>query len=227
MSLVIDPDLIEFESQSKNGGVRVYYLGSPIVGLVMDVRPDAPSAEVDKAKERAAQYLEERLSFEAFLARLRAARQQLEKGGCLSSLEYDLLVQLGFGRPDVETDIPEALALQVELVESALTLEEVSRIAGLDVSDVRERLEESRLLGVWCEGHHWRVLAFQMTLKGLLPGLDDILGRIPDDMDPIAVYAFFSTPQPTLLRRGRMATPVEWLSSGADPAAVVELARHL
>ena len=47
------------------------------------------------------------------------------------------------------------------------------------------------------------------------------------DIDPLAVYAFFNTPQPTLLRRGRMVTPVEWLSSRADPAAVVELARHL
>lgn len=227
MSHVIDPDLIEFESQTGNGGCRVFYLGLPVLGLAMNVEPDAAPDEVAMAKERAARFLEERMSFEVFLARLRAARQRLEQGGRLSSLEYDLLVQLGLGRPDVEADILEALALQVELVESALTLEEVSRISGMEVSDVRERLEESRLLGVWCNGHHWRVLAFQVTLKGLLPGLDDILGRIPDDIDPLAVYAFFNTPQPTLLRRGRMVTPVEWLSSRADPAAVVELARHL
>ena len=154
MSHVIDPDLIEFESQTGNGGCRVFYLGLPVLGLAMNVEPDAAPDEVAMAKERAARFLEERMSFEVFLARLRAARQRLEQGGRLSSLEYDLLVQLGLGRPDVEADILEALALQVELVESALTLEEVSRISGMEVSDVRERLEESRLLGVWCNGHH-------------------------------------------------------------------------
>jgi hypothetical protein len=226
MSLVIEPELIVFESQT-GGGDRVFYLGSAIVGLAMDVPPEAPPNEVAQAKERAAHFLEERLSFEAFLARLRSARRILKKGGRASAAEHDVLVQLGFGRPDDEGAILEALDLQVDLVESALTLVETSRITGLSVADLRDRLEEGRLLGVWCEGHHWRVLAFQVTLKGLLPSLDDILGRVPDDIDPLAVYAFFTTPQPTMLRRGRMTSPVEWLSSGADPAVVVELARRL
>ncbi|WP_375263678.1 hypothetical protein [Palleronia sp.] len=226
MSLVIYPDLIEFESQTGNGGGRVFYLGSPIVGLVMNVRPDASPDEVGMAKERAAHFLAEHVSFEDCLARLRAARLRLEKGQRLSPVEHDLLVQLGFGRPDVESDILEALAFQEQLVGGALTLAETSRLTGLEEADLRERLEEGRLLGVWCDGHHWRVLAFQVTLKGLLPGLNEILGRVPDDNDPLGLYAFFTTPQPTLLRQGRMVTPVEWLTAGADPAVVVDLARR-
>lgn len=227
MSLVIYPDLIEFESQTGNGGGRVFYLGSPIVGLLMNVRPDASPDEVGTARERAAHFLAERVSFEDCLARLRAARLRLEKGQRLSPVEHDLLVQLGFGKPDVESDILEALALQEQLVGEALTLAETSRLTGLEEADLRERLEEGRLLGVWCDGHHWRVLAFQVTLKGLLPGLDEILGRVPDDNDPLGLYAFFTTPQPTLLRQGRMTSPLEWLSSGSDPTVVVELARRL
>ncbi|PSK80557.1 hypothetical protein CLV79_12132 [Limimaricola soesokkakensis] len=83
------------------------------------------------------------------------------------------------------------------------------------------------LLGVWLSGDHWRVLAFQLIEGGKLPGIDIVLGVISKDISPVSIYAFFMTPQPQLMRAGKMASPIEWLISDCDPDAVAELARNL
>lgn len=121
----------------------------------------------------------------------------------------------------------EALAIREMLVASSLPLTEAAQIIGVDPGTLRERLEEEYLIGVWLAGDHWRVLASQLTEKGALPGLDMILGRVPKDINPVKIYAFITTPQPRLMRHGRMVESVEWLASGEDPEIVVDLARSL
>lgn len=255
----IDPNLITFESMLGSGGSRVFYAGALIEGLTLEVQPGSSPDEIGEAQDQAADFVErclaampckdreaflaklghgddlaERLSFEAFLDRLRAMRRRIEVSlpddaiPAMTAAERAILATLGI-EDDTESLIPlsEALAIQEMLVETSLPLDEAAKIIGADPAELRQRLEDGYLLGVWLAGHHWRVLAFQLTDDGELPGLSMVLGKVPRDTNPVAIWAFFTTPQPRLTRRGRMLEPVEWLASGGDPEIVAELTRSL
>ena len=96
----------------------------------------------------------------------------------------------------------------------------------VSTSKKRERLEEGRLLGHWLYGP-WQALAFQALPTGPLQGLDMVFANVSGDIYRAGVYAFFVSPQPRLLRGGRMAYPIEWLVSRSDPEIVAERANHL
>ncbi|MCP1168914.1 hypothetical protein [Limimaricola litoreus] len=169
-----------------------------------------------------------------FLAHLRSARQKLAVRSSvldtpkLTPAEREVLTTLGIeDDPNSQFPISEALAIQEMLVETSLPVEDVAGLTGIRPAELHERLEDGRLLGVWMNGDCWRILGFQITEAGLLPGLDMALHVIAKDTSPIAIWAFFSTPQPRLIRRGRMVAPVEWLAFGGDPEVVTDLARSL
>lgn len=178
--------------------------------------------------------LEEQLSFAAFRDRLRAMKRKIDvilptgDAPAMTAAEREILATLGIA-DETENLFPlaDTLAIQEMLVATAVPIAEAATIMDARPEDLRERLEDGYLLGVWLDGHHWRVLAFQLTEDGALPGLDMVLGKIPKDTNPVAIWAFFTTPQPRLMRGGRMVEPVEWLVSGGDVERIAELARQL
>lgn len=259
MQIEIDPNLIVFESLSGSGGSRVFYAGALIEGLTLEVRPGSSPDEIGEAQDQAADYVErcleamsstereafmerlgrgddlaERLSFEAFLDRLRVMKRRIEASlptgetPAMTADEREILATLGITE-ETESLIPlgEALAIQEMLVATSLPLAEAAAILGARPAELRDRLEDGYLLGVWLSGDHWRVLAFQLTETGALPGLDMVLGVVAKDVSPIAIWAFFMTPQPRLQRRGRMLAPADWLVAGGEPEFVAGLARNL
>ncbi|PSK84046.1 hypothetical protein CLV79_10918 [Limimaricola soesokkakensis] len=229
MSTIITPNKIVFESQTGTG-TRVLYAGFPIDGLQMDVQPDASQAEMQAAQEDAARYFEEQMVFRTFLARIRGVRQQFAKDQfpVLMPSEWDAFMPLGnSGSYEDLVELREALALQEDLIATAMPLHEAARITGLEERDLYQRLEEGKLLGIWCAGHHWRVLAFQIGSAGLLPHLESVFHWVPCDMESLRVYSFFVTPSPSLVIAGRMVSPKDWLAAGADPQPVVDLAKRL
>ncbi|MGR3499615.1 MAG: hypothetical protein ACU0E9_12060 [Limimaricola soesokkakensis] len=176
----------------------------------------------------------ERRSYKAFLVQLRDTRRRIEARVPatarpeVSDAERAVLATLGVDQ-DCDDQIPlsEALAMQEMLVATSVPLTDAAQALGVDPVALRKRLEDGHLLGVWLSGDYWRVLAFQMTSKGELPGLDMVLGVISKDISPVSIYAFFSSPQPRLILAGRMVSPIEWLIADGDPEAVAELARHV
>jgi hypothetical protein len=63
----------------------------------------------------------------------------------------------------------------------------------------------------------------------LLPGLEEVVPVLPEDLHPVGVDHWFTTPSldlvPGELEHG--LSPREWLLSGHSPKAVVELAADL
>jgi excisionase family DNA binding protein len=115
-----------------------------------------------------------------------------------------------------------AVAAQAVLRESAMTVAEVAKVIGVDTSRVRHRLAAGRLSG-WKDRGGWRLPAWQFTTAGVLPGLEIVLGSVPDDQPPLVVAAFIATPQPDLLLDGEPATPRQWLLATGDPNPVAKL----
>ncbi|WP_370160952.1 hypothetical protein [Limimaricola soesokkakensis] len=259
MQSEIDPKLVVFESLTGTGGSRVFYAGALIEGLTLEVRLRSSREEINEAQDQVVDFVErclaamppeergaflarldrgddfaERLSFGAFLDRLRAMKRRIEVSQligevpAMTAAEHEILATLGI-EEETESLFPlgEVLAIQEMLVATSVPLAEAATIIGAEPAKLRQRLEEGYMLGVWLAGHNWRVLAFQLTENGALPGLDMVLEKIPMDINPVGIWAFFTTPQPRLLQHGRMLEPVAWLASGGDPEIVSDLAGSL
>lgn len=113
-----------------------------------------------------------------------------------------------------------------KLLSTSLTVRQAAE--RLDVSDgrIRQRLSPARTLYGFQAGRGWCLPAFQFTQSGTLPGLERVLPQLPDKLHPTAVEGFFTRPNRDL-RSDEEVSVAEWLASGGDPQAVVELARDL
>jgi hypothetical protein len=136
-------------------------------------------------------------------------------------------------RPRGETEPPpraEAAASYGALLAESFSVAQVSSQLGIDASRVRHRLAERSLYGIRLKGS-WRLPAFQFTDDGVVPGLDVVLPTLPDDLHPVAVRRWLTTPVSDLSISGRRGaagvSPLEWLSGGGDPHPVAALATDL
>jgi hypothetical protein len=143
-----------------------------------------------------------------------------------SAEQRDILTDVGLDlSPHRASEVDhraKAVAAQAVLRDSALTVAEVARIVGVDTSRIRHRLAAGRLSG-WKDRGSWRLPAWQFTSAGVLPGLEAILGSVPDDQPPLVIAAFVATAQPELVLDGEPATPRQWLLATGDPTPVAKL----
>ena len=113
------------------------------------------------------------------------------------------------------------------LLATALSVPEAATRLGVDASRVRHRLAEGSLYGIRLRSG-WRLPAFQFDCDGaLVPGIDDVLRLVPDDLHPVALWSWLETPSAELFLGGRPVTPLRWLRTGGDPAALAALAADL
>jgi hypothetical protein len=143
----------------------------------------------------------------------------LERGGFeLGRLEFGL-----------EDPIARAAFEYAVLRTTGLTTQQAAERLGVNDSRVRQRLGERALYGLKA-GDGWRLPAFQFSQAGLVPGIDRVLARLPEGLNPVAVFRWFHTPNPDLEEtegQGRVLTPLQWLQIGNDPDVVAELAAGL
>ncbi len=114
------------------------------------------------------------------------------------------------------------------MVASSLSVAQVARKLGIDESRVRHRLSERSLYGIKLRGT-WMLPAFQFTADATIPGIEQVLPRVPADLHPVALLNWFTLPEPDLVV-GEEETPVsprDWLLMGRDPRAVGTLAASL
>jgi hypothetical protein len=160
--------------------------------------------------------------------------------------ELDLLRVGGFdvdGGPAPGDDpIGQAVAAYAALMETALSIKEVAQGLGRNESRIRQRLLERSLYGIR-RGRNWLLPLFQFeleerqgerTLKGVVPGLDQVLPALSPELHPVSVWRWFTSPSTELVgdelgdqSPQRPVSPRDWLLAGRNPKAVAELARDI
>jgi len=150
----------------------------------------------------------------------------------LPARETAALRRGGFKMAPAETASANALARTAAdyaaLRESSLTASETARRLGLDPSRIRQLLAARRIHGLQVKGA-WKIPLFQFDGDRLLPGLEDVVPLLAEDLHPVAVYRWFTTPSPDLSPHtlDSALSPREWLLAGYPAILVAELAAHL
>lgn len=130
-------------------------------------------------------------------------------------------------REDGDPDpLAPAAARYGALLATSLSVPEVAARLGVDASRIRHRLAERSLYGVRLRDG-WRLPAFQFDGDSVVAGIDDVVRALPEDVHPVAVWSWLESAGPDLAIGGRPVTPLRWLRSGGDPAAVAALAADL
>lgn len=120
---------------------------------------------------------------------------------------------------------------------TAVPVDAAAERLGVSSSMVRRVIGErpgdgQGLLGVRSEGQRWLVLAYQLPDErgqGGEPGSPQgrrVQRNLPPRMHPLAVRAWWETPNDGLFVEDRVLTPREWLAKGLDGAYLVEVAQH-
>ncbi|MGH9362660.1 MAG: hypothetical protein ACRD2T_12165 [Thermoanaerobaculia bacterium] len=112
-----------------------------------------------------------------------------------------------------------------------MTAAEAAKRLGVDPSRIRQRLTSRAptLFGIRLESG-WVVPEFQFDGDTLLPGLGEVVARLDPELHPIAIFRWFTTPNPDLVGgpgKERALSPRDWLRLGLPVAAVAELASDL
>jgi hypothetical protein len=118
------------------------------------------------------------------------------------------------------------IATYSALLTSGLTVQEASRLLGVNPSRVRQRLIGRTLFGIK-ETHGWRLPTFQFGASRTLPGIAQVLPRLDPELRPVAVYSWFTEPDPDLQVDDTAVSPRDWLASGHDPEVVAAIAGDL
>lgn len=147
-----------------------------------------------------------------------AEREALCKGGL--SLDGK---PLGKGDPILKTAVDYAA-----LVASSLTVGRAAELLGIDESRIRHRIGARTLYGIKFRGG-WRLPIFQFRGGDLLPGIEEVLPKVPRDLHPLELLNWFTSPNPDLLLAGEegSVSPRDWLLGGGDPAITALLAGEI
>lgn len=113
---------------------------------------------------------------------------------------------------------------------TALTTKEAAARLGVNDSRIRQRLAERALYGLKVDDE-WRLPIFQFEEKGgLVPNIDRVFPQLDEGLSAIAVFHWFTSPNPDLASpetNEEPVSPIAWLKLGLDPEAVAELAGQL
>lgn len=96
----------------------------------------------------------------------------------------------------------------------------------VDVSRVRQRLRKRSLFGIECDGER-RLPRFQFERRQVLPGLREVIGALPEQLNPLDVAEWFLSPNPDLELADQEVSlsPRDWLLRGNPVSVVVALAQ--
>lgn len=153
----------------------------------------------------------------------------------LPRTELELLAEGGFStrREALGRDDPllrGALDLSA-LIATALSTREAAALLGVNPSRIRQRLLGARpsLYGMKWRGE-WLLPPFQLTARGEVPGLAQVVPELDRSLSPVAVAHWFLSPSPDLVPDEDGEEPVsprDWLLAGHAPAEVARLASGL
>ena len=148
----------------------------------------------------------------------------------LSSAEQDVL-RAGGVRLETTPDgdpLRDSAVKFAALLEGSLSTSDAASRLGLPESRVRQMTARRTLYSVLLDARRY-LPAFQFGPDGaLVPNLGRVCAALAPDLHPLEVHEWFTEPDEELVpgRNGERAlSPIEWLESGGDAAALVRLAR--
>lgn len=118
------------------------------------------------------------------------------------------------------------VAVYVAMMDDALSVAEAAKRLRVDQSRIRQLLSNGSLYGLKVKGE-WRLPRFQFTTRGLVPGIQQLLRALPEDLHPVEVLTWLSSPDPDLEVGEQSLSPLEWVRSGGDPERASVVARDL
>jgi hypothetical protein len=134
---------------------------------------------------------------------------------------------LGAERPD-PVDVTRALF--VAILADSDTPEVVAARLARDISRVRQRVRD-RTLWALAADPGVRLPRVQFDDDGSeIAGMGSVLRALPDDLHPVSVFRWLTTPVAELTAPGEGDVPLsprDWLRSGGGPEAAIEVARDL
>lgn len=155
-----------------------------------------------------------------------AADLPVEETAALRRGGFRMTAARGMGGGSV---LAQTAAEYAALMETSLAAGETARRLGVDPSRVRQLLSARKIYGLQVKGS-WRVPQFQFDSGDrLLPGLEEVVPNLPKTLHPVAVYRWFTSPNPDLLPEGQdePLSPRDWLLAGYSPRVPAELAADL
>ena len=150
----------------------------------------------------------------------------------LSEEETAALIQGGvdprWRRSDLTSPTVRTAAEYAAVLASSLTVDQTANLLQIDPSRVRHRLAARTLYGIR-EKAGWRIPALQFHEGRLVPGIDQVLPRLPSTLHPLAVIGWLTRPNSDLHDDAEQTpvSPLDWLLSGRDPQRVAVVARHV
>jgi excisionase family DNA binding protein len=159
-----------------------------------------------------------------------AALFPADAGNGLTADERQLLLEGGadLDAHDHGADDPvlRAAAKRAAILAASLTTAEAAARLGVTEMRIRQRLTAGSLRGVQTS-RGWRLPSFQFSGDGELPGWDQVAKALPLELSVVTLLSWLELPNTELRAGKKRLTPLAWLASGREPAAVVAICGQL
>jgi len=150
----------------------------------------------------------------------------------LTDAERDALRAGGvdFDRPLRKDPLEGTIALFAALIESSLSVKETAERLAVPPAQVRQMIARRTLYSIKLDERR-HVPRFQFHEDGsLVANVTRVNPALPEDLHPVSVYDWYTSPNPDLVLDGTdgdAVAPLDWLASGGDPKLPATLARRL
>lgn len=114
-----------------------------------------------------------------------------------------------------------------DLVATGYSVSEAATLLHVSDARIRQRLTAEKTLYGIKRGHMWSIPRFQFSEDGLVPGFDRVVRALPADVNPVAVYRWFTLPSSDLIADEMEQSPRDWLLGGGAVDTVVRIAAAL
>lgn len=171
-----------------------------------------------------------------------SATRRQPRGGGLTKAHADVLVRSGAVTPDRLVALEKRVAsgelagivreTRLGAITRTLTAEQVGeRLGGISASRVRHRQNDNHLYAFLAgKSRRYPLWQFIGDTDRVVPKLSEVVPHFIDGWQPASVEGFMTTPQRDLpsglegaVGDEAWMTPVEWLASGGDPAAIIAI----
>ena len=160
----------------------------------------------------------------------RNPRQELTDADA-AALERGGLSLQPLDAPGADDPVVKTATIYAGLLASSLTVSQAARALGVSTGRVRQEVYAGTIYGIK-DMSGWRLPRWQFAddVSRLLPGVRQVLPHLDRGIHPVAVYTWFTSPDPDLTvdaDEKAALSPRDWLRSGRSPQVVAELAGAL
>lgn len=159
-----------------------------------------------------------------------------DPGRSLTVPEADVLAEGGFAtkaredgaRYEKADPVARSVAEYAALIAASRSVAEMAELLGVEPSRIRQRLGDHTIYGIK-SGRTWRLPAFQVEGRALVPKIGAVLREVPVDLHPVALQSWLlaaCVDLPDPVSEAPMS-PRQWLCAGHDAEPVIALARQL